>query len=59
MDIEELAVWAVALRLGGVLALTSLLSADLILLRDATRVHRPERRQRFLNLGNFFFHFPE
>jgi len=57
VDIEEFAVGAVALRLGGVLALASLLSADLILERDAAWMHRPEGAQLLLNQGNFFFPF--
>ena len=42
MDIEEFAVWTVALGLVRILAFASFFSADLILKRNAARLHRPE-----------------
>jgi len=57
MDIEELGVRAMALRVFLILAFASFLPADLVLVGDATRVHRADGAQLFLNPCNFLFHF--
>jgi len=57
MDVEELGVRAMALWVFRILAFASFLPADLVLVGDATRVHRPDGAQLFLNPCNFFFHF--
>jgi hypothetical protein len=56
MDVEEFAVWPVALRVVWILALASFLPADLILKRNAAWLHRPEGAQLFPNSSDFFFH---